>query len=200
MTPCTNPKSRWEDLLINNALVRNYELYSRLDMVGATPDTPLDDVLPGLLIIRSVAMLDEIIKEYVEARELPMPKGYRTDLNGRINYLRDINILNNYEKLHSARKIRNRLAHDSSEQETWKTYDNCIEYIHEALRDIGITSGELASYTCSAERTHLDVSVEEEEKGILLRKLNSVFVHENDTVVAKHSWSSELHRRKDSVS
>lgn len=75
---------RWRLFLIDNTFVRNYKIFSQLSpYTSVQPSTPLDGALLGLLIIRAVAMLDELIEEYIHDENLSMPKKYRANLSGR---------------------------------------------------------------------------------------------------------------------
>lgn len=184
-------KLRWRLFLIDNTFVRNYKIFSQLSAYTLVqPSTPLDSALPGLLIIKAVAMLDELIEEYIHDKNLSMPKKYRANLAGRTEYLTDIGIVSNQGELDMARRIRNRLAHDSSEQEKWTTYDICIKYIHQALRDMELVDEDLAAYTCSAERSALDRDIAEE--GVLGQHTYTVSVQENGTRAAEVKWTTRL--------
>ena len=187
-----SPKLLWRLFLIDNTFVRNYKTFSQIcSPIGLQPSNPLDSALPGLLIIKAVAMLDELIEEYIDAdSSLLMPREYRANLAGRTKYLADIGKISNRDDLDVVRRIRNRLAHDSSEQEKWTTYDTCIKHIHQALQDMELLSEELATYSCSAERSALDMNIAEED--VLGRHTYTVSVQENGTRAAEITWTTSL--------
>lgn len=186
-----SPKSRWRLFLINNAFVRNYRIFSQIGSPALVQmSTPLDSALPGLLIIKAVAMLDELIEEYIRSKSLSIPKKYRANLAGRTEYLAKTEVISNQDELDLVRRTRNKLAHDSSEQEEWTTYDTCIKHIHQALQDMELLDEDLASYTCSAERSALDMNTVED--GVLGRHTYMVSVQENGTRAAEIKWTKSI--------
>ena len=66
-------------------------------------------------------------------RKSSQPRSFRVDLNGRIEFLKSLNIIENSKALHDLRKTRNGLANESSEIILWEIYDNGIFEINKAL-------------------------------------------------------------------
>jgi hypothetical protein len=155
------------------------------------PNVPfLDDNLPGLLIIKAVAMLDEILKEYMETNGIAPIKKFKDDLNGRIEYLQYMGKITNSDSLHDLRRTRNCLAHDSSEKITWESYDSGISEIHRALLNLKLVKKELGKFSCSAERSALDT--EQTDETILGTFTYTITVFENERRAAKINWKENI--------
>jgi len=160
----TNPNSaakRWRCFLIENTFIRNHKIFAHVKVPNALmPDIPfLDKALPGLLLIKAVSMFDEFLKEYIKKNSLTQPKSFRTDLNGRIEFLKSLNLIKNADALHDLRKVRNGLAHDATESVHWETYENGTSEIHDALSSLKIVNKQLGKFSCKAERAALDTTI-----------------------------------------
>ena len=155
------------------------------------PEKPfLDKALPGLLLIKTVSMLDELLKEYISSNELIQPRSFRDDLNGRIEYLRSLNIIENSDALHNLRRTRNRLAHDSSEIVTWESYENGISEIHKALLGLNMVIKPLKSFSCEAERSALETNVQDDS--VLGAFTYTITVMEGDKKAAEYTWQESI--------
>lgn len=67
-----------------------------------------------------------------------MPKRYRSDLNGRIEFLADQGDLGNRIDCHRIRRRRNEIAHQIQEQAKWSEVENDVKVVHDILHDLGL--------------------------------------------------------------
>lgn len=184
--------TRWRLFLINSTFIRNYKLFDRMKMApnALQPETPfLDDALPGLLFIKAVALLDDFFEEYIKQKLSSQSRSFRADLNGRIELLKSVSKISNYDELHKFRKTRNRLAHDSKESIEWDLYDSFITHAQEALSDLGVLTKHLKIYTCSAERSALKTDDDKKNLGIVTY---NIYVLEDGIKAAEYEWQEQL--------
>ena len=119
-----------------------------------------------------------------------MPKTYRTDFNGKINFLRDGGHLKDAAaKLHKLREFRNELAHESTGKANWKDLETVIETANEALQHLGFV-GPRPQFELSAER----VPAEPVDPKYLMSFNYSVTLKSEGKKVAEFAWSKHLHR------
>lgn len=126
--------------------------------VSASPNSPptnkpiLDLLMPSLLLVRSVSVLDQALRSYIENSFGSMPKGYRDDLNGRLRLLVDQNLLTDGVALHQLRIRRNELAHESTDATglrtfpKWKEVDDALALERKSLMELGFVNLPVAKY------------------------------------------------------
>jgi len=85
---------------------------------------------------------------------LRLPTRSRQDLSARINYLAEAGHLTRAPELHSIRKRRNQLAHESDIQATWEELDKAVTPVHDELQHLALV-GTRPRYKAFAERSAL---------------------------------------------
>lgn len=152
----------WQRLLQEMELAKNYHLPYQLDGGLASKNPVLEYLLPSLLYIKLVAILDEALAHFVAQAQLTMPRPYRKDLNGRIDFVCDCGFLGRPGLLHEIRDLRNSLAHETSGNISWASLESDLAIIQEELRLLGLV-GERPEYRYFGERGQAQDS---EEPGI----------------------------------
>ena len=106
-TPLTDIPDLWRKLLIDLAFARNYRV-GFIDLPGPVPKNPvLEQLLPSLLHIKTVAILDHALKSWIDANGMRVPKRpYGTELKGRIDFLADNNKIRDRATLHGLRTVK----------------------------------------------------------------------------------------------
>jgi hypothetical protein len=182
----------WRLLLIEVAWAREYHVFYSISSStarGAARNPILEKLLPSLLCIKAVTVLDEALRvKLVELRERPKARGFRSDLNGRIETALAAGALADVSVLHKVRESRNNVAHEFSERVDWDGLEAAIAGIHSALQQLGFVG----------DRPVLDVRAERVPKSALvdpraiLGFAYSVSVHAGTTVLADMKWSEEI--------
>lgn len=119
----------------------NYHVPYSLDNGNAMTRNPILDnfVLPSLLYVRMVALFDEGLKKYLNSNNLKSPKKqYRKDLNGRIEFLKDNNLLLEPDECHRIRLRRNDIAHEHNKNASWKEVGKDLPVIESELQNLGL--------------------------------------------------------------
>ena len=133
----------------------NYHVPYSLDNHNAIARNPILDnfVLPSLLYVRMVSLFDEGLKKYLNSNNLKPPKNlYRNDLNGRIDFLKDSNLLVKPDECHRIRLRRNDVAHKHDKNASWEEVGSDLPIIETELQKLGLI-GERPNYEFYAERS-----------------------------------------------
>lgn len=182
----------WYGLLREIELAKNHKMANVITSLGPPAPNPiLDYLLPSLLFIKMVSLLDEALDFYIDAQALTMPRSYRGDLNGRINFLNDHSILTSAASLHDIRTKRNQLAHQMSHQGlTWEVLDNDLNTVETELQHLGLV-GDRPIYEFYAEKSRMKDSPKED---VAFRVEYCYGLKENDEKVIQVSWVQEVHK------
>ena len=177
----------WQDL----ELARNYSRPYLLVSLGPIIRNPiLEVILPSLLYIRMVSLFDDGLISYIDNNNLSMPKRYRPDLNGRINFLSDNALIKAADKCHRIRERRNSIAHKTSAKATWNEIDTDISIIEEELHNLGLI-GQRPSYEFYGERSQLRGS---DKPGIQFEQDYCFGLKENNQKRIEVSFTAQLHK------
>jgi hypothetical protein len=99
-------------------------------------------MLPGLHLLNVVAVLDEALSDYVEAKNIPWPPKTRRDLFNRIDVVAKVVPGLNAECLHRIGEIRNSIAHASDSRLyralPWADLDDTLVDIAGAFVALGL--------------------------------------------------------------
>ena len=179
----------WRNFLIEAAFAKDYKTPYVIESGGPVANNPvLDTLLPSLLIVKLASLVDEALSECIARKGLAMPKTYRTDFNGKINFLRDGGQLKDAARLHKLREFRNELAHEPTGKANWKDLEAAIETANEALQHLGFV-GPRPQFEMSAER----VPSEPVDPKYLMSFNYSVTLESEGKKVAEFTWSTHLH-------
>ena len=192
MTRQGSINTSWRQLLVDVAFMRAYPVFFSIASVngGGAPRNPvMEQLLPSLLQIKAVAVLDAALRTKLEeVGELPKVRGFRNDLNGRIETALAAGILPDATRLHLARSSRNDVAHEFDEKIDWERLEEDVSAIHAALQYLGYVG----------DRPSMEVIAERSPKG-QLTNLNAiggfdyvVAVRSGDQTVAEIAWSAEI--------
>jgi hypothetical protein len=131
-------RDAWRLFLIDMTFGKNYTLaYGQ--MAACVPRNPIiERLLPSLFHVKAVAILDYALYAWIDGRRLTIPTGYRSDLNGKINFLADNGHLSDRGSLHAIRGTRNEIAHDPGGEVTWGELATDLKVIHAALEELNI--------------------------------------------------------------
>jgi hypothetical protein len=183
-------RESWRTFLIEVTFAENYKTPYIIESGGPVLSNPiLDNLLPSLLLVKLTSLVDEALGEYITQKGLLMPKTYRGDFNGRINFLRDSGYLKDATKLHELRELRNELAHESTGKVGWAELEKAIETADDELQQLGLV-GTRPKFEVSAER----VTVEPTDPKYLMTFNYSVTLKSGGCKVAELTWSKHLHR------
>jgi hypothetical protein len=182
----------WDRFLNEVALVRQYRGFFSLvsPIVRQPPVNPiLESTLPSLLQIKAVAILDVGLHAALDAAgEKPKARGFRNDLNGRIETAYAAGILKDVALLHRVRSTRNDVAHEFDERLDWDKLESDVAVVHGALLEMGLVG----------ERPKLEVFWERNPKKVLkdpkaVLGFDYIFaVREGDQIRAEIRWSEEI--------
>jgi hypothetical protein len=145
--------------------------------------------LPTLLYIKAVAILDDSLALWLEAKGHNLTKPYREDLNGRLSYLPDNGLLEGTDDLHRIRKRRNELAHGPGVTCDWGELRTDLLVLEKSLVFLGLArvTGRLDYF---AERSALEDS---EEPGIRFTRTFKYGVKEAGRPALEIAWVQKLH-------
>ena len=184
----------WSIFLLEWQLAKHYP-HSYLLYAGHMHRNPLlERLLPSLLYIKAVALLDEGLIEVIAIRGLAFPnEEYNATLRGRIEFLKDQDLLANAGELHQVHDRRNILAHNKNAVCTWNELEQDITKIEGTLQAFGIV-GARPKLDYYGERSAMRDS---EEPGILAVQEFKVGIKENDRPGIEFSWTEKLHKDGD---
>lgn len=197
MTSQASIHMSWRQLLVDVAFMRDYPVFFSIASVngGGAPRNPvMEQLLPSLLQIKAVAVLDAALRTKLEEMgELPKVRGFRNDLNGRIETALAAGVLPDAARLHLARSSRNDVAHEFDEKIGWEQLEEDVSAIHAALQHLGYVG----------DRPSMEVIAERVPK-VQLANLNAiggfdyrVAVRSGGDTVAEIAWSQEILRDRE---
>lgn len=133
-------REAWHRTLLEWEAVTHYYMPYAL-LGGRTFRNPLvERVLPGIMLVKSVAVFDEALESYIDSFHGGLPGGYRPVLDGRLRFLTDRGLLPNSADLHKIRLQRNALAHESEATATWEDVKRAIDALEAALLALGLVN------------------------------------------------------------
>ena len=179
----------WRRLRLEAKAAGNYHLpYSMY--IGQTHRDPLlESLLPALLYIKAVSILDDSLDNWLSQNQHSLKSPYRSDLNGRLEYLRDKGLLKQVGPLHDIRKRRNTLAHTPAAACSWGELDRDMQAIEECLVSLGLAKA-TGSLEYFSERSALGSS---KEPGIEFTRTFKYGVHQNGKSALEISWVQNFH-------
>jgi hypothetical protein len=183
----------WRKLLVDLTFAKNYQL-AYVELAGRIARNPvLDWLLPSLLHVKAVALIDHAMKLWIEDKGLVIPNPpYRSDLNGRINYLADNHHIADRAPLHAIRGTRNTLAHDPGGEVNWAEMDLDLSVIHGALVELNII-GPMPKWEAFAERSAASPGAVLGADATFHYVLG---IKEGDKKVAEFKWSAHQMREE----
>ncbi|MEW6419316.1 MAG: hypothetical protein AB1480_14590 [Nitrospirota bacterium] len=118
-----------------------------------------------------------------------LSKPYRDDLNGRLMYLADNQLLEGTDELHRIRLHRNKLAHEPGVYCSWEELRKDMNHIEIGLVTLGLarSTGKLDYF---AERSALE---ESPEPGIKFSRTFTYGVKEEGQTALEISWTQKFH-------
>lgn len=157
----------WQRFLQELELARHYPMPYQLQGGGAPQRNPLlDFLLPSLLALKLASILDEMLTCYIELHQLQIPKKYHKTLGGRIRFLGDKNLFNDYSALKAFGSNRNRLAHDLAVTINWAQLETEVGAVETELQSLNLV-GDRPKYEYFGERSQMRTS---EEPGVLAER------------------------------
>jgi hypothetical protein len=182
------PQEAWRRFRLEADAAKNYPSPYALYIGKTHRDVLLEALLPTLLYIRAVAILDDSLDVWLQqnAHQLQFP--YRTDLNGRLEYLRDNRLLEHVDVLHAVRRERNRLAHEPGTSCDWTRLAEDMPVIERALLSLGLVrpTAQL-QYFC--ERSAIEGS---NEPGVSFSRRFTYGVKENGEPALEVAWTQRF--------
>jgi hypothetical protein len=188
MSSLSDVSEIWRSFLIDVTFAKNHKL-AYVDMPGPVPANPVvERLLPSLLHVKAVAILDHALQLWIDDKGLVVPRPYRSDLNGRINFLADYNHIADRAPLHAIRGTRNLLAHDPSGEVDWAELDRDVIIVHAALFELMIVKP-MPTWEVSAERSGAG---EGEILNAACTFHYAVRIKDGDKKIAEITWSTHL--------
>lgn len=181
--------STWRQFLIELEFARNYPIAYQLEHGTAVRNPVLESILPSLLHIKMAALLDEALDSHLNSTGTALPKGYRSNLDGRISFCSDSGLVPDGPGLHGIRQMRNALAHEASSSVSWSQLDQDLVVVHSALQHLGVV-GQRPRFEMNAERSGAQ---ESQEPGFLFHFDYAVTLLENGKTAAKFTWRESVH-------
>ena len=183
------PEKAWYRLRIEAKAAENYPLSYSLYINQTHRDKLLEQLLPSLLYIKAVSILDDSLGIWLSDNNIKLSKPYFDNLNGRISYLDDNNIIKNASELHRIRKNRNLLAHEPETNCEWNKLNEDINHIEDCLVSLGLArvTGKLEYF---AERSAMEWN---NEPGITGSRNFKYGVKDQGRVSFQISWTQKFH-------
>ncbi len=186
----------WNRFLWQKEFVKNYRVPFSLSNGNEPPSLITDQILPELIYIRLVSILDSALSYYIDNNELQMPRKYKKDLHGRINFLDGSNTLRNFkDALHKIRDKRNEIGHsrsvgfaDSEKTTTWNEVDSAIDVVYDELQNMKLVRNK-PEYKFFGERSQFK---ESNESGIFGTHDYEIGVTLDGKRKAVQSWSEKI--------
>ncbi len=189
-TPMDIPNAWFRTLLEWQTVTHYHDVYRLILPTRSLRNPLLEDVLPSIMLIKAVAVFDEAIADTIGTKHGGLVKGYKDDLNGRIRFLVDRNLVSNGAELHETRSLRNELAHEGNRHATWNELEKALRELESGLQDLKVV-GPRPTLEFYFERSGVELS---EEKGVLGTRKMEFGVKANDVVAYKAKWIDTLHR------
>jgi hypothetical protein len=126
----------WLRHLTDIEFARTRHMITAAEGVIPGPDYVGVILLPSLLYVRTVSILDEALEEYVDDRELSMPRKYRRSLGGRIEFLDSLGLLHTPQDLRDVKDRRNEIAHDSNKAASYEDLAQAVDIVEATLQHL----------------------------------------------------------------
>jgi len=129
----------WLTFLRQLAMARSYPMPYGLDAAGPAVRNPfLEHLLPSMLFVRLLSLLDQALLIYLDQEGLTVPRAYknRRALKGRLEFLRDHGVLQDYVALDDLRDRRNGLAHDAAKHCDWNDLHAAVDAVERELQPL----------------------------------------------------------------
>jgi hypothetical protein len=179
----------WRNFLIELEFARDYPIAYQISGGIAVRNPVLERILPSLLHIKMAALLDEALETYLYTRNLPLPKKYRSTLDGRISFFSDTGQIQNGLELQAMRRRRNDLAHQSSSSASWSQLEQDVEAVQCALLQLRLVA-DRPRFEMNAERSAARNS---QEPGTLCYVDYCVSLIEGGKTAAEVTWRQTIH-------
>ena len=180
----------WHKLLQELELAKNYHMPYLLNGFGGTFRNPLlDFLLPSLLYVKMVAIFDEALVFLIDGRGLILPKKYKQSLHGRLEFLNDQRIIQNYSALQDVRENRNSLAHEASATVNWEKLETDLQTVEVELQHLAFV-GERPNYKYFGERSAMRGG---DEPGVAFAQDFRYGIKINDEVTMQVSYTQRTH-------
>lgn len=180
----------WHKLLQELELAKNYHMPYLLNGFGGTFRNPLlDFLLPSLLYVKMVAIFDEALVFLIDGRGLIPPKKYKQSLHGRLEFLNDQRIIQNYSALQDVRENRNSLAHEASATVNWEKLETDLQTVEVELQHLAFV-GERPNYKYFGERSAMRGG---DEPGVAFAQDFRYGIKINDEVTMQVSYTQRTH-------
>lgn len=178
------PQEAWRRLRFEAEAAKNYPSSYALYIGQTHRDVLLEALLPTLLYIKAVAILDDSLDLWLGQGGHQLRPPYRNDLNGRLEYLGDKQLLADVDALHAVRKERNRLAHEPGTSCDWARFASDVAVVEKALLALGLARPTpQLEYFC--ERSAMEGS---NEPGVSFSRRFAYGVRENGKPALEVSW------------
>jgi hypothetical protein len=189
-----NPRVAWRRFRLEAEAAKHYPTSYSLYIGQTHRHALLEGLLPVLLHIKATAILDDALAQWLGDNGHTLPKPYKDDLNGRIQYLVDNGLIPNGHSLHEVRKRRNTFAHEPDAACDWTLLQRDIESIETGLASLGSVNPVpvLEHY---AERSALRESV---EPGVTFERTFEYGVRENGRPALEIKWTQKILRDDES--
>lgn len=136
--------------------------------------------------------MDEALEIENNTRGINLPqKGYKNDLNGRIEILADNGMLTERDKLHNLKNRRNVLAHEL-EFAKWDELSSSVGLIESTLQGLGFV-GDRPKLEYFGERSAIR---ESPDPNILVTWEFKCGIKENGQVALEHTWTTNILKNK----
>lgn len=133
-----NPFSdEWIAFLAQVKMSENYRWVTPQPL--ASVQNPLvDQMLPGLLLLRLGALMDQGFNVVIREKALPLPRNKR-NLAGRIEALNTYGQLLNYDEIERIRLKRNAIAHEANIPFSWDELEKAIETAKAEIENLDLS-------------------------------------------------------------
>jgi hypothetical protein len=183
-----NPGEAWRRFRLEAEAARNYHLGYALYIAQTHRDRVLEILLPTLLYIRAVAILEDSLELWLDAKGHRLREPYRDDLNGRLTYMGDHGLLPDIDMLHGVRRERNRLAHEPVASCDWARLSNDVDVVERSLLALELVRPTPhLEYFC--ERSAME---ESQEPGVKFTRQFIVGVKEEGRRALEFTWTQRF--------
>lgn len=188
-SPTWEPRTAWREFRLEAEAAQHYPVSCALYIGQTLRHALLELLLPGLLYIKAAAILDDALDTWLNNNSHALATPYKNDLNGRLTYLADRQLLSGAVGLHEVRKLRNALAHEPRARWDWAALSIGIGKIETSLAELGLVAPgpTLEHY---AERSALAPS---EKPGVEWERTFEYGVRENGRPALEVKWTQYLH-------
>jgi hypothetical protein len=184
-----SPAEAWRRFRLEAEAAKNYPLSYSMYISQTHRDVLLERLLPALLYIKAVAILDDSLELWLDTNGYRLVSPYRNDLNGRLDYLKDNNLLGAVAQLHDIRRRRNALAHGPDPFCDWRTLERDISTIESGLVFLGLARpSPKLDYYC--ERSAMQDST---EPGVKFFRTFTYGVKEDGKAALEVTWTQKFH-------